>query len=629
MAELPLDQAIPRFKANESRADKFVNGADNETWNTSGGQVVPSIQKFLKDKDTEINAAGDGILAQTVAARDISVISAASAESDREAAEAAAELALASTPNVFVADRAALKAVDTDINKVAWLTEVGRAGQFHWRTGDYASRITADSNEGIYVKADAVAASTGAWVRQFDFQNYYSRWFGAVADHATDNTAVINSIIAAANTVNTLTTPGRQSAAFIEIEGGVRFAATDLTFLPSGNWVYVYLRFFSQSNTTRGIPDGGGGTNERVELSVNSGFPGDASGGMVAEWKYEAPLHPAIILNAAKNYPGADAHFGTGQVRLPAPGGGAVRASLNIKDEGVLKYRLVYEQAGDLSRGNMVSHAVRSRRVALANVGSTGWPTLPANGVIVTGVTSGAKLLKTTHTSSSITGHWLSGTFIPGEKVTDGVTQSTNSITGGGVSETNVGYAPLAMSTQKAAMAVGMWPGDAITAFSVGGRLTVAPNAPGIADEHAESTTRAAILFSNDKNVAIANGKQIVLGPGNELLAAPGVGVSADAIARLDLTTGAGFILNTGAIQNIHNIESGSRTGTGQYVVQFLKPLLGATYVVSLAGADQRDKPIITSRGTNSFTIQNYNHADLAAADLRAACWFTVTGGGG
>jgi hypothetical protein len=45
MAELPLDQAVPRFKENEDRLDTFVNSATGYT--TSGGVSVQSIQQFL------------------------------------------------------------------------------------------------------------------------------------------------------------------------------------------------------------------------------------------------------------------------------------------------------------------------------------------------------------------------------------------------------------------------------------------------------------------------------------------------------------------------------------------------------------------------------------------------------
>lgn len=63
MAVLPLDEAIPRFRVNEDRVDAFVNGGLTSTFLTSTGATVPSIRKFLNDKNTEINLAVDGLLA--------------------------------------------------------------------------------------------------------------------------------------------------------------------------------------------------------------------------------------------------------------------------------------------------------------------------------------------------------------------------------------------------------------------------------------------------------------------------------------------------------------------------------------------------------------------------------------
>lgn len=62
-------------------------------------------------------------------------------------------------------DRTALKALDTDEITVAYLTEAGREGMLQWRTGDYSSEVSADAQEGIYIKADEVAATSGAWIR--------------------------------------------------------------------------------------------------------------------------------------------------------------------------------------------------------------------------------------------------------------------------------------------------------------------------------------------------------------------------------------------------------------------------------------------------------------------------------
>ncbi len=57
MAQLPLNTGIPRFKQNEERMDRFINGSDSQTFTTSGGIDVPTIRKFLKDKGIDFDAA--------------------------------------------------------------------------------------------------------------------------------------------------------------------------------------------------------------------------------------------------------------------------------------------------------------------------------------------------------------------------------------------------------------------------------------------------------------------------------------------------------------------------------------------------------------------------------------------
>ncbi|TWA55653.1 endosialidase-like protein [Sinorhizobium medicae] len=104
----------------------------------------------------------------------------------------------------YVATRTALKALNTAKDTVAVLTEDGREGVFRWIAGDYSDQITADSLEGIYVKADAIASSAGAWVRQggWAVTGAQAEWFGAVADYntstgaGTDNTATFNAAFA-------------------------------------------------------------------------------------------------------------------------------------------------------------------------------------------------------------------------------------------------------------------------------------------------------------------------------------------------------------------------------------------------------------------------------------------------
>lgn len=87
MTELPLDQSIPRFKTNENRFDRFINGGNTDTFTTSTDVVIPSVAKFLKDKDDAINVAANGILAETVEAKGVAVAAAgAAAQSAQDAA---------------------------------------------------------------------------------------------------------------------------------------------------------------------------------------------------------------------------------------------------------------------------------------------------------------------------------------------------------------------------------------------------------------------------------------------------------------------------------------------------------------------------------------------------------------
>lgn len=78
---------------------------------------------------------------------------------------------------VYVADRTALKALDTTKDIISYLLEGDRQGAFKWTAGDFSAQVAADTLEGIYVKANAIAATAGAWVRVFDGR-VFARWFG-------------------------------------------------------------------------------------------------------------------------------------------------------------------------------------------------------------------------------------------------------------------------------------------------------------------------------------------------------------------------------------------------------------------------------------------------------------------
>lgn len=90
----------------------------------------------------------------------------------------------------YVATRTAAKALDTTKETTLILTEAGREGIFNWRAGDYSTQIAADTLEGIYIKATAIAATEGAWVRVYDGEADI-RWFGAKGDGSTDDAPAI------------------------------------------------------------------------------------------------------------------------------------------------------------------------------------------------------------------------------------------------------------------------------------------------------------------------------------------------------------------------------------------------------------------------------------------------------
>ncbi|KFB11023.1 hypothetical protein [Nitratireductor basaltis] len=94
-----------------------------------------------------------------------------------------------------VTTRTALKALDTTKDTVAYLTEEGREGQFVWRAGDYSVEVASDTQEGIYVKADAISAASGVWVRAggWAVEGSDIRWFGAVCDGVSDDTVALQA----------------------------------------------------------------------------------------------------------------------------------------------------------------------------------------------------------------------------------------------------------------------------------------------------------------------------------------------------------------------------------------------------------------------------------------------------
>lgn len=545
-----------------------------------------------------------------------------------------------------VATIAALKAVDTTTTTSAFLTASGRTGNFVWRTGDYTNQIAADTNNGVYVKANAVAASAGAWVRDFDFVNYDVLWFGPVADYATDNATLINTVIATADAANTLTAAGRQGASYINIPGSVRFSSTSLSFLPSAGHAYIYVNFFANSNLTKGVPTGGDATNEQHTISVNSGYPGDPGGGFVAEWRRQAIVHPAMVIEQQSIWPGADAHMacsiplvlgqclGTGQTRVPTSNI-PVNSSLFFLKDGVGRAHVMVSNYGDggaftgLTIGTEVTDLALAGQAGFSSTGWCGGACVPTTGNVIQGATSGALGYLTAPPAGDVMNlRWLSGVFVAGEFVKSGGNTSTKAILGGGVSyggATN--NVPLWFGINTPAITLGNPPGEAITAFTVPGRVTLTTSARTFANK-VETVTNASLLFSNTTGTP-TTGRQIVLDASNRLVAVNGVanGTGSNATGRVGATSAHSTFTNAAGVSaNAFNIASVTRTGAGTYAVVFINNLANANYSIALGKSDKADFPTYTSKAVSGFTVANFN-SGAAAADLVGTVDITVIGG--
>ena len=95
-----------------------------------------------------------------------------------------------------VATRAALATVNHNQHPYVVLTESGREGNFVWVNANLATLVAADTRQGIYVAPSSdLTGTSGAWVRRFSgFHNV--RWFGAVGDDVTDDSAAFTGAIA-------------------------------------------------------------------------------------------------------------------------------------------------------------------------------------------------------------------------------------------------------------------------------------------------------------------------------------------------------------------------------------------------------------------------------------------------
>ena len=122
------------------------------------------------------------------------------------------------------ATRTAMKALSAYDGARTYLRESGRQGTWIFRIGDYASKVAADAQEGLYALANAIPASTGAWVRHVD-GTFNAKWWGAKGDNTTDDSAAAQAAIDAVAAIGggtVLFPPGTYIVQNVQLKQSVR-----------------------------------------------------------------------------------------------------------------------------------------------------------------------------------------------------------------------------------------------------------------------------------------------------------------------------------------------------------------------------------------------------------------------
>lgn len=172
--------------------------------------------------------------------------------------------ALSTAPSY--ATRAEIKALDTTKVGSVELRELGREGSFIWRSGDYSTNVAADTAEGIYIKADAIAASSGAWVRAYSGR-VLGTWFGMVADWngttGTDSSPGVTAALATGRPVivpkgryrlnSTTAISGTGQSLFCEPGTVMNYLGTGAAMTLTGNYHQVVLGELTAQNGTNVI----------------------------------------------------------------------------------------------------------------------------------------------------------------------------------------------------------------------------------------------------------------------------------------------------------------------------------------------------------------------------------------
>lgn len=210
-----------------------------------------------------------------------------------------------------VATRTALKALDTTKDTVAILTEANRQGRFIWTLGNFSTQVAADTAEGIYVKADAVASNVGAWVRSYSGP-VNVLWFGADPLYVNDSAPAIKCAR------DLLQTNSDYRGGVIYVPAGRYKVNSTIAFTSYNQLHNIYIRGDGPIDTTLDFSGGGANTDG---ITFDPGVHFGVKDLMVTGAKRDnISLNPDAVVGASGSH-----EFAFENLRLQQAGGSGIR----------------------------------------------------------------------------------------------------------------------------------------------------------------------------------------------------------------------------------------------------------------------------------------------------------------
>ena len=444
--------------------------------------------------------------------------------------------------------------------------------------------------------------------------------FGAVSNASTDNTAAVQLAI------NSIGIYG----GVVYIEDGCYFYLKLLTF-PNE---FCDLSYRITDNRDTQVVTSRKGTNERVIFTVNSGYPADASGGLVGEQIFSSPLHPGMVLNARPDINTATvlSKLGTGQ-NLNDP----IRASYRIESENISKFQMELQEfstSGNTYSGMYFNGMYYS--IVLSGVSSTSWSIPPAQYSIVTGSISGAKGFILSNTTNT-TIHWFYGAFQVGDYLVSSAptspTTSTTAITAVSAS-TLVSLQPLTNSTQTGNWCVGLRPTDPTQdhLFAVGGKIAAAQSVS--YGQLLTTVTNPAFVLIDNYHTS-NNGFEITYNTtptvAQRRVTLRKLGVATDVAHIGAVFAHASFTVAYGCSNSSYNITKlmggFSQIAVGHYRLTFINAAAYAGYCVSVAVSDPMQYAYVFSVQTTYVDIKVVTTGTTTLVALTGSCHVSCMGG--